>query len=126
MNMKKMTVLLFVFAALIAGCASTPMKMPTPPPDYPTACKVLGEGEGSSSGVLIFDLIPVGINQRFENAYHDAVNPLGGTHLVDAVVKEYWYYVYIGIYHRTEVKGKVIKCPDAAAQALTTRTHTLR
>ncbi len=104
--------LLVFLSVLLVGCASTPIKVSTPPPDYAAACQELGMGEGWSGGVLLFELIPIGLNERIDSAYRQALSSFpGGTHLINPVVQDNWYYIYVGIYHVTTVSGKVIRCP---------------
>jgi TonB family protein len=116
MNKKGMVLIFAIFVVLImTGCASAPMNVLTPPADYATSCKELGEGEGTGSGFLFLHLIPIGINGRLVEAYQQAINSKGGTHLVNPSVKDYWYWVYIGQINTTKVKGKVINCQTAFA-----------
>jgi hypothetical protein len=110
-NMKRIILALIALTSLIVGCASAPMNVLTPPADYVTSCQILGEGEGTGTGFLFLHLIPIGINGRLVEAYQQAINSKGGSHLVNPSVKDYWYWVYIGQINTTKVNGKVIKCP---------------
>jgi hypothetical protein len=108
--MKKM--ILVLLSVVLVGCASTPIKVSTPPPDYVVACQELGMGQGRSSGVLLLEFIPIALNERLNSAYQQALSSFpGGTHLVNPSVQDYWYYIYVGVYHVTKVSGKVISCP---------------
>jgi hypothetical protein len=109
--MKRTILVLIILTGLIIGCASSPMKVLTPPANYVTSCKDLGDGEGTGSGFLFLHLVPLGINGRLVEAYQQAINSKGGTHLLNPSVKDYWYWVYIGQINTTTVNGKVIKCP---------------
>ncbi len=102
--------LVFLVMVGLMGCASAPMNVLTPPENYATKCKELGEAEGVGSGFLFLHLIPLGINGRLVEAYRLAIDSKGGTHLVNASIKDYWYYIYIGQINTTKVKGMVIKC----------------
>jgi hypothetical protein len=100
-NMKRIILALIALTSLIVGCASAPMNVLTPPVDYATSCKELGEGEGTGSGFLFLHVIPIGVNDRLVGAYQQAVNSKGGTHLVNPAVQDYWYYIY-----RTDKKNQ--------------------
>ena len=95
----------FVFA-----CASNPLKISTlqnkaPDKDY----KIMGQGEGGSVGIMLFNLIPIGQNERFERAYQEAVNSKGGDRLIDPVIKETWFWGVILNGYITEISGTVVK-----------------
>lgn len=69
---------------LCGGCVSMPVNLSQPPNllegrDY----TVLGEGEGSAVGIMLFNLIPINQNQRFQNAYDEAVRSKGGDRLLN-------------------------------------------
>ncbi len=70
---------------------------------------VLGEGEGSSVGIMLFDVIPIGQNERFERAYKDAIFSKNGDALINPVISERWFWAYILNGYITTVKGTVIK-----------------
>ncbi len=93
-------IVLFMF-----GCSSVPMRIPAVGTEY----EVLGEGEGSATGIMLFQFIPIGQNDRFERAYHYAVESKGGDALMDSVVTENWFWAYILNGYTTTVKGTVIK-----------------
>jgi len=109
--MKRHMFALIALTWLLIGCASAPMNVLTPPVDYATSCKDLGDAEGVGSGFLFLHFIPLGINGRLVEAYQQAINSKGGTHLVNPAIKDYWYWIYIGNINTTKVTGRVIKCP---------------
>ncbi len=92
---------------LVVGCNSTPTQIQTAPigPNE----KALGEASGSGAGVLLFWFIPIGQNDRFEEAYNEAiqVHP-GTTRLVNPKIEEQWFWALIfgGFY--TEVSGTAV------------------
>jgi hypothetical protein len=105
--MKKTSVLLLgLLTVLAAGCASQPLRIPTV---TTTAYEKLGEGEGSSTGLMLFNVIPIGQNKRFVNAYDAAVRSKGGDALLDPVIKESWFWAYILNGYTTKITGTVIK-----------------
>ena len=103
-------ILLILIGCFVFGYASNPLKIPTlqeksPGKDYQT----LGQGEGGAVGIMLFNLIPIGQNQRFERAYAEAVNSKGGDRLIDPVIKETWFFGVILNGYITEISGTVVK-----------------
>ena|SRR5712692_9966176 len=95
-----------VLALLAAGCASEPLKIPTV---TKTSYDTLGEGKGGATGIMLFNVIPIGQNERFVRAYNAAVKSKNGDALIDPVISESWFWAYILNGYSTEVKGTVIK-----------------
>ena len=71
--------------------------------------EILGEGSGSSTGVMLFQFIPIRQNQRFERAYNEAINSLGGDKLLNPVISERWFWAYVLNGYITTVTGTVVK-----------------
>ena len=91
---------------LLVGCFSVPVKIPTV---MEKQYDVLGEGEGSAVGVMLFNLIPIGQNERLERAYKDAIVSKNGDALINPVISERWFWAYVLNGYVTTVKGTVIK-----------------
>ena len=105
--MKKTLILtLGILTFLAVGCVSQPLKVPTVDK---RAYDTLGEGKGSSTGLMLFTFIPIGQNERFVRAYDPAVKSKGGDALIDPVIKENWFWAYILNGYSTEITGTVIK-----------------
>lgn len=96
--------LVFIFAI---GCASAPLKISNV--DNMQNYKELGNGKGSSVGIMLFNFIPIGQNQRFTRAYNAAVDSKGGDLLVDPVIREKWFWAYILNGYITSIEGTVVK-----------------
>jgi hypothetical protein len=99
-----------IVLCLAFGCASDPLKIPSlqnrlQNQDY----EVLGFGEGGAVGIMLFNLIPIGQNDRFVRAYEEAVASRGGDRLVDPVIKERWFWGFILNGYITEISGTVVK-----------------
>lgn len=109
--MKKFkAVLMFgALGLLAAGCVSQPLKFPTVEQLNKGSYDVLGEGEGEATGLMLFQFIPIGQNQRYVRAYEAAVKSKGGDALIDPTVEENWFWAYILNGYQTHVKGTVIK-----------------
>jgi hypothetical protein len=100
-------ILTAVIGVLLTGCGtSVPLKFRQ---CDMTNAKVLGESEGSSTGVMFGNVIPINQNTRFANAYEKAINKLGGTCLVDPAIEEKWYWAQILNWYTFKVKGTVVK-----------------
>jgi hypothetical protein len=105
--MRKILLLMLV-SILVTGCAGVPVQMSSPAPD-PSQYQVLGEGEGRAVGIMLFNFIPIGQNDRFQRAYDCAVASKGGDKLLDPVISERWFWAYILNGYKTTVKGTVVK-----------------
>jgi hypothetical protein len=91
---------------LLAGCYSQFVNVaPQPPKSY----AVVGPAKGSACGLLLLDVIPIGVNDRTERAYADAVAKANATALMDTSVTTSWYYAVIGVVHCTEIQGTAIR-----------------
>lgn len=104
--MKVLSVALGLFLLIAtAACHSTQVQIPTAPigPNE----KVLGKTEGVSSGKLLFFFIPINQNERFENAYQQAVQKAGATRLTDVTISERWWWGYL-------INGYVFKVQGTA------------
>ena len=106
----KAVILLAVLLFFTIGCASSPLRMSTPNTLVPNKdYEILGEGEGEATGIMLFQFIPIGQNDRFELAYERAVKSKGGDRLIDPVVTENWFWAVILNGYTTKVKGTVVK-----------------
>jgi len=97
---------LSLLAFLTAGCVSKPLKIET---RTGSNYEELGEGQGSATGIMLFNFIPIGQNERFVRAYEAAVKSKGGDALLNPEISERWFWAYmLNLYHTT-VRGTVIK-----------------
>jgi len=101
----KTFMLMVMIGALLTGCVSDPLKFPK---CDMTNAKVLGVSEGSSVGIMLFNIIPINQNERFNSAYEKAVKKLGGTCLTDPVIEERWYWAYLFNGYIFKVTGTVV------------------
>ncbi len=104
------SVIILIAVTLILGCSSVPLRIPgnqcmLPKENY----EVIGQGEGSATGIMLFNFIPIGQNDRFVNAYNGAVNSMGGDCLIDAQISESWFWAYVLNGYSTTIKGTVVK-----------------
>jgi hypothetical protein len=94
--------LLLAALALCAACSGSLAKIAPEPPAGYTTTKI---GSGSSCGMNLFGLIPLGVNGRAQRAYDAALKGAGGSGLTDVKVTERWYWVYVGNVYCTDVEG---------------------
>jgi len=100
---------LMLGAALLfttAACHSTKVKIPTAP--IGANEKALGQTEGNSVGMLLFGVIPINQNERFEKAYQQAVQKAGATRLTDVTISERWWWGYVLNGYVFKVQGTAV------------------
>jgi hypothetical protein len=95
-------------AALLLGamaCHSTRVHIPTAPigPNE----KSLGATWGDDVGMLLFGFIPIRQNDRFVEAYTEALQKAGATRLTDVTISERWWWGYV-------INGYVFKVEGTA------------
>jgi len=88
-----------------AACHSTRVQIPTAPigPNE----KSLGATWGDDVGLLLFGCIPIRQNDRFVEAYNEAVQKAGATRLTDVTISERWWWGYV-------INGYVFKVEGTA------------
>jgi hypothetical protein len=91
------------------GCVSQPLKIPSVANRH---YEELGPGQGNATGLMLFDVIPIGQNERFVRAYDAAVASQKGDALINPEITEHWFWGYILNGYSTEIRGTVIKYTD--------------
>lgn len=102
--MKKWAAWMGVLLVLtMTACHSAPLMIQSPPlgPNE----QRLGTGEGSSTGIMLFQFIPINQNDRFVKAYQEALAQSGGTRLVDVTITERWFWAWLLNGYIFHVKG---------------------
>lgn len=106
MNKPRTLLSFLLLCILAAGCSSLPLTIPNlAKSNY----DVLGVGEGSATGIMLFQLIPIGQNTRFVRAYEAALKSKGGDALLEPVVQEKWFWAWVLNGYSTKITGTVIK-----------------
>jgi hypothetical protein len=99
-----------VLAGLLVGtgaCKGVPLSLNNPKQPHET---VLGEVEGSSTGIMLFQFIPIGQNPRFQVAYDRAMAQApGATRLADVTISENWFWAYILNGYSTTIRGTAVR-----------------
>jgi len=100
------------YSAVIVGCSSGFTNIaPSPPKHYQSLGYVSGEATGSL-GIWhpAFNFIPMGLNDRIERAYDNALKSASGaTSLINVTYEESWYWWLIGTARMVTVSGEAIK-----------------
>lgn len=92
--MRQVTLVLGLLLSLtVAACHSTPLHFPADPigPNE----KSLGPTEATSVGIMLFGVIPINQNTRFENAMREAAAKAGGTRVTDVTISERWFWAAV-------------------------------
>lgn len=71
--------------------------------------QVLGEATGGRTGIMLFQFIPIGHNNKIRDAVRRAIDSKGGDDMIDIEVQESWWWAWIMNGYRVEVRGTVIK-----------------
>src|SRR4249919_1726762 len=107
-----LTIPVVAASAMLAGCVSGFTTIAPKPPEQYTK---LGPAKGSACGMLgvlgtATYFVPIGLNDRMERAYKEAVASVpGATGLVDVTVQENWEWWVIGTGRCVTVTGEAIK-----------------
>ena len=107
--MKGMAIKVLILAvggAVLSGCASMPTRIGV---QSGKNYDIIGKGEGSAGGFMLLQFIPIAHNSKLQRAYDEAVQSRGGDDLINLVLKESWYWAYIGDGYRVHIEGDVIK-----------------
>jgi len=99
---------LAVILAALGGCTGVPYRMAEVEVD-PTRYEVLGEAEGKTTGIMLFQFIPIRQNDRIERAAGQAIRSKGGDQLVNITIQESWFWACVLNGYRVHVKGTVLK-----------------
>lgn len=100
-------------ALALAGCSGKFTKVG---PERPVHYTPTGEAHGSACGVLLFNLIPINLNDRTERAYQQAIKTAGAEGLIDPTLVDRWYFIYVGGLYCTDVQGTGYRTVAAADQ----------
>jgi hypothetical protein len=95
-----------VLAFVLAACTTGPVLVGP----RPTGQEVVTQVEGSSCGLLFFGVLPIGVNERLQRAYDDALAASGKRELADTKIRDRWYVVpLLGLWLCTDVQGVVVR-----------------
>jgi len=104
-NCLKFCVAILLFSSV--ACNSIPLNIDTGP--LLDNERTLGDTFGQGTGLLLFGLIPIGQNDRFERAYAEAVNTFpGATRLTNVSIQEKWFWAYVLTGYKFRVNGTAV------------------
>ena len=107
MNIYKIIIIIILFSAgILAGCTGLPMKTANLNKDEYT---VIGHGEGTATGIMLFNVIPIKQNDRFVRAQNIAIKSKGGDAMINTQAQEKWFWAYILNGYKTTVSGDIVK-----------------
>ena len=93
---------------LMTACVSQPLQLDGGPPRQGET--TLGEAVGESTGLMLFQVIPIGQNERFRVAYEEALKKHpGATRIANATIIENWFWAYILNGYTTKISGVAVK-----------------
>lgn len=109
--------LIILLSILLSACTGQYYKLPSPAFD-PAKYEVVGTGKSTSTGIHLFQFIPIGLNNKIENATKQAISSLGGDTITDVVIRERWFWAYILNGYKVDVEGVVLKAKSAYAASV--------
>jgi len=113
--MIKKIVTISLVGALMLGFSGCSSKEVTIENKQPEKYEVLGKAKGTGSGSLAalgtaYYFIPLGLNDRQERAYADAIRSVpGATGLINVTYSEDWFWWVIGTNRTVTVTGDAIR-----------------
>ena len=113
--MIKKIVTISLVGALILGFSGCSSKEVTIENKQPEKYEVLGKATGTGSGSIAigptaYNFIPLGLNDRQERAYADAIRSVpGATGLINVTYSEDWFWWIIGTNRTVTVTGDAIR-----------------
>ena len=110
MKAKNLLKILFltVFAVYFTGCAGKPVSFPSVDPKLYADKK--GEARtitSEASGFQLLLFIPIGVNDRHEQAYNVLKGQANGDYITDIKVTESWTYALVGTVYTTKMTATV-------------------
>ena len=106
MNTIKTSAIALLTVGLLAGCTGTPMKVENLDEDDYT---VIGKGQATATGIMLFQVIPIQQNDRFVRAQRAAIKSKGGDAMINTEVKENWFWAWVLNGYQTTVSGDIVK-----------------
>lgn len=99
-----MVVTIAVLGFWFSGCAGKPITFKSVDPKAYEDVKDKGRKiTASASGFQLLLFIPIGINDRHQNAYHQLLAEANGDYITDINIEESWTYGLIGTSYITTI-----------------------
>ena len=106
MDTHKVIATVLLSAGIIVGCSGVPMRTQNLNKDEYT---VIGQGEATATGIMLFQVIPIGQNNRFVRAQNAAIKSKGGDAMINTQVQESWFWAWVLNGYKTTVSGDIVK-----------------
>lgn len=107
MNALHRVSLVATVALCTTACRGVPLQLNDPLQANEVA---VSEVEGSSTGIHLFGIIPIGLNQRFGVAHDRALAQApGATRIANTTISENWFWAYILNGYTTTVRGTAVR-----------------
>ncbi len=91
----------------LAGCSGIPISLGSPV-DGPIPKGTERQISSESCGFQLLLVIPIAVNGRAAQAYHELEAQAGGDFITDVEVKETWTYGFVGTLYCTQMRAKAI------------------
>ena len=101
-------IFLTVFAVYLTGCSGKPITFNSVDPKLYAEQK--GEGRsisGEASGFQLLLFIPIGVNDRHQQAYDVLKGQANGDIITDIKITESWSYAFVGTLYSTKMTATV-------------------
>jgi len=106
MKMVKVLSTILLSSVILAGCSGTSMKTQNIDESEYT---VIGPGQATATGIMLFNFIPIQQNDRFVRAQKAAIDSRGGDAIINVEVQEDWFWAWVLNGYQTTVSGDVVK-----------------
>ena len=99
---------LMVMVLVLAGCSGIPLRIPGE--GIAPGEESMGPVTGEATGVMLFQCIPIGQNDRFQSAYQRALmSAPGATRLVDVTIQEDWFWAWVLNGYQFKLTGTAVR-----------------
>jgi len=69
----------------------------------------IGTATETATGISLFGVIPIQLNNKVERAMNAAIASKGGDAMTDVQIRERWYWAYVLNLYKVDVTGTVLK-----------------
>ena len=97
-----------LFLVLLPGCTGHYYKVPSPEAN-PAQYQNLGPVTQTATGVHLFGIFPIMLNDKIERAIEHAIAQKGGDAITNLTIRERWYWAYVLNIYKVDVEGDVLK-----------------
>lgn len=95
-----------VFGVWMGGCAGKPVTFKSVDPKEYADVKDQGRKiTASASGFQLLLFIPIGVNDRHQNAYGQLLAEANGDYITDVKIEESWTYGLVGTSYTTTMRA---------------------